>query len=55
MRECENDTRACARSTTALTPEHLIIEVCRRDEAGAILCSPSQRADIAFLISIGDE
>jgi|SRR6185436_10148036 len=38
-----------------MTPEHLIIEVCSRDEASAILCSPSQRADIAFLISIGDE
>jgi len=32
----------------------LIIEVCGRDEASAILSSPSQRADIAFLISIGE-
>ena len=37
-----------------MTPEHLIIEVCSRDEASANLCSPSQRADISFLISIGD-
>jgi len=35
-------------------PDELIIEVCSREEASAILSSPSQRADIAFLISIGE-
>ncbi|HUP63130.1 MAG TPA: dual specificity protein phosphatase family protein [Thermoanaerobaculia bacterium] len=34
-------------------PEELIVEVYSREEAGAILSSPSQRADICFLISIG--
>src|SRR6185436_170106 len=37
-----------------MPPDELIIEVCSRDEASAILSSPSQRADIAFLISIGE-
>src|SRR5687767_11409095 len=35
-------------------PEELIVEVYSREEAGAILSSPSQRADICFLISIGE-
>lgn len=34
--------------------EELIIEVYSREEAGAILSSPSQRADVCFLISIGE-
>lgn len=32
----------------------LIVEVCSRDEAGAILSSPDKRSDICFLISIGE-
>src|SRR3712207_250032 len=32
----------------------LTIEVCSRDEAGAILSSPTRRADLRFLVSIGD-
>ncbi len=35
-------------------PEELIIEVYSREEAGAILSSPSQRADVCFLVSIGE-
>jgi len=34
--------------------ERLIIEVYSREEAGAILSSPSARADVCFLISIGE-
>jgi predicted protein tyrosine phosphatase len=30
------------------------IEICSREEAGAILCSPSQRRDIVLLVSIGE-
>jgi predicted protein tyrosine phosphatase len=32
----------------------LVIHVCSREEAGAILSSPRDRADVAFLISIGE-
>lgn len=32
----------------------IVIEVCSREEASAILSSPSRRADVAFLISIGE-
>jgi predicted protein tyrosine phosphatase len=32
----------------------LIIEVCSRDEAGAILSSAQSRSDVCFLISIGE-
>ena len=32
----------------------LIVEVYSREEAGAILSSPSKRADVCFLVSIGD-
>jgi predicted protein tyrosine phosphatase len=32
----------------------LIVEVCSRDEAGAILSSPKDRSDVCFLISISD-
>lgn len=34
--------------------EELIIEVHSREEAGAILSSPSQCADVCFLVSIGE-
>jgi predicted protein tyrosine phosphatase len=34
--------------------DELIVEVYSREEAGAILSSPSQRADVCFLISIGE-
>ena len=34
--------------------EELIVEVYSREEAGAILSSPDKRADICFLISIGE-
>jgi predicted protein tyrosine phosphatase len=32
----------------------LIVEVCSREEAGQILSSPSRRAGICYLVSIGD-
>jgi predicted protein tyrosine phosphatase len=35
-------------------PEELLIEVYSREEAGAILSSASERADVCFLISIGE-
>lgn len=34
--------------------EELLIEVYSREEAGAILSSPSERANLCFLISIGE-
>lgn len=34
--------------------EELIVEVYSREETSAILSSPSQRADVCFLISIGE-
>ena len=34
--------------------QELTIEVYSREEAGAILSSPSQRADVCYLISIGE-
>ena len=30
------------------------IEICSREEAGAILCSPSRRKDVVLLVSIGE-
>lgn len=33
---------------------NLIVEVCSREEASEILSSPETRADISFLVSIGD-
>jgi predicted protein tyrosine phosphatase len=30
------------------------IEICSREEAGAILCSPSRRKDVVMLVSIGE-
>ena len=38
----------------AAMPNELTIEVYSREEAGAILSSPSQRADVCFLVSIGE-
>ncbi|HJQ38300.1 MAG TPA: protein-tyrosine phosphatase family protein [Thermoanaerobaculia bacterium] len=35
-------------------PNELLIEVYSREEAGAILSSPTQRADVCFLVSISD-
>ena len=34
--------------------DELFIEVCSREEAGAILSSPSERENLCFLISIGE-
>ena len=39
---------------SAATPPPLIVEVCSRDEAGAILSSAEHRSDVCFLISIGE-
>ena len=30
------------------------IEICSREEAGAILCSPARRKDVVMLVSIGE-
>jgi predicted protein tyrosine phosphatase len=32
----------------------IVIEICNREEAGEILCSPSRRTNICFLVSIGE-
>ena len=37
-----------------MSSETLIVEVYSREEAGAILSSPSKSADVCFLISIGE-
>jgi predicted protein tyrosine phosphatase len=39
---------------SAAAPPPLVVEVCSRDEAGAILSSPEHRSDVCFLISIGE-
>lgn len=32
----------------------IVIEICSREEAGAILSSPARRKDVCFLVSIGE-